>query len=90
MEEVLNALEADEDFDEPFADGSDENLTGVYTHYNYKLLTFLGESQLTTQSGTVCASAWQDRKVIMIMYTNMIPSASHQCPDDRQLAVERK
>ena len=24
MEEILNALEADEDFDEPFADGSDE------------------------------------------------------------------
>ena len=24
MEEILNALEADEDFDEPFADRSDE------------------------------------------------------------------
>ena len=24
MEEILNALEANEDFDEPFADGSDE------------------------------------------------------------------
>ena len=24
MEEILNVLEADEDFDEPFADGSDE------------------------------------------------------------------
>ena len=24
MEEIPNALEADEDFDEPFADGSDE------------------------------------------------------------------
>ena len=24
MEEILNALEADEDFDEPFADGSGE------------------------------------------------------------------
>ena len=24
MEEILNALEADEDFDVPFADGSDE------------------------------------------------------------------
>ena len=24
MEEIFNALESDEDFDEPFADGSDE------------------------------------------------------------------
>ena len=29
MEEILNVLEADEDFDEPFADDSDEEFDGL-------------------------------------------------------------
>ena len=32
------------------------------------------------QSGKVCASAWQDRKVVMIMYTNSDPQCVTYVP----------
>lgn len=64
-------------------------IIAVIPYYQHSF-TFRGES-LTTQSGTVSATAWQDRKVVMAMFTNcdpqMITSVLRQQSDGNRQEV---